>query len=139
MPSKSWHMMARSGRHDLATRGEPEVWCSVSLADIAQIPARLDAVRRRIASAAERAGRKASDVELVAISKGQPVEAIRAAFQSGQRVFGESYAQELVQKAEDLAGLSGLRWHFVGRLQRNKARQVARLADVVHAVDRQEL
>jgi hypothetical protein len=122
-----------------ACRAGHEVSFGVSLADIEQISSRLHAIRERIAGAAARALRRADEVTLVAVSKGQPVEAIRAAFLAGQRDFGESYAQELVQKAQALADLSGVRFHFIGRLQRNKARQVARVAEVVHAVDREDL
>jgi pyridoxal phosphate enzyme (YggS family) len=74
-------------------------------------------------------------VKLVAVSKTKPADAIREAYAEGQRAFGESYAQELASKKEALADLSGIEWHFIGHLQTNKAKIVARAADVVHAVD----
>ena len=74
-------------------------------------------------------------MRLVAVSKTKPAEAIREAYAAGQRVFGENYAQELVQKVEALADLPDLEWHFIGHLQTNKARYVARAANAVHAVD----
>lgn len=103
-----------------------------------EIAARLDEVRRGIAAAAAQAGRTGA-VRLLAVSKNKPPEAIRAAYAAGQREFGENYAQELVQKAEVLRDLEGLVWHFIGGLQRNKARQVSQVASVVHTVDRAEL
>lgn len=107
--------------------------------DLDSIAPRLEAVRRRIADAATQAGRTPDGVRLIAVSKGQPAEAIRAAHAAGQRDFGENYAQELLEKAEALADLDGLVWHAIGRLQRNKAKFVARAAQVVHSVDRAEL
>ncbi|MCC6558623.1 MAG: YggS family pyridoxal phosphate-dependent enzyme [Polyangiaceae bacterium] len=107
--------------------------------DLGGVAARLEAVRGRVAAAAERAGRAPGEVRLLAVSKGQPAEAIRAAHAAGQRMFGENYAQELERKAEGLAELADLEWHFIGRLQRNKAKVVARAARVVHSVDREDL
>ncbi|WP_437952488.1 YggS family pyridoxal phosphate-dependent enzyme [Sorangium sp. So ce296] len=107
--------------------------------DLENIAPRLEEVRRRIASATARAGRAPGEVRLIAVSKGKPAEAIRAAYAAGQRDFGENYAQELVEKAEALADLDGIVWHAIGQLQRNKAKVVARVAQVVHSVDRDEL
>lgn len=92
-------------------------------------------VRDRIHRAATAVGREAADVRLVAVSKTKPSSSIREAYAAGQRDFGENYAQELGQKAEELADLIELRWHFIGHLQSNKARVVARAAHVVHTVD----
>lgn len=96
---------------------------------------RLAAVRERIASACARAGREPEDVQLVAVSKRHPPEAIREAYALGQRVFGENYVQEMVDKADALADLEDLRWHFIGHLQRNKAKHVARVHALVETVD----
>jgi hypothetical protein len=103
-----------------------------------EIAERLAAVRARIDEEAAKAGR-AGAVRLIAVTKGKPAEAVRLAYEAGQRHFGENYAQELTQKAEALRDLPGLVWHFIGRLQRNKARQVAREVTAVHTVDRVEL
>lgn len=89
----------------------------------------------RIARAAAAASREPSDVRLIAVSKTKPAAAIREAYALGQRDFGENYAQELAQKADELADLVDLRWHFIGHLQTNKARFVAKAAHVVHTVD----
>lgn len=95
----------------------------------------LAAVRDRIARAASAVGRKPEDVRLVAVSKTKPASAIRAAYEAGQRDFGENYAQELAQKADELADLVDLRWHFIGHLQTNKAKLVTPVAYMIHAVD----
>jgi pyridoxal phosphate enzyme (YggS family) len=78
-------------------------------------------------------------VRLIAVSKFQPSAAIRAAYQAGQRDFGENYVQELQHKATDLADLKELRWHMIGHLQRNKARVVAPIAALLHTAHSVEL
>ena len=103
------------------------------------VGARLEAILARIAQAATGAARSASEVKLVAVSKAQPPTAIREAYAAGQRAFGESYAQELAAKAEALADLGDIEWHFIGHLQTNKAKIVARPAHVVHSVDSEVL
>ena len=92
-------------------------------------------IHERMARAAQRAGRSPDEVALVAVSKFQPVEAIEAAYRAGQRLFGENYAQELRDKAAALAHLDGLRFHFIGRLQKNKARYVAASAEAMESLD----
>jgi len=76
-------------------------------------------------------------VTLVAVSKTQPETAIRAAFTAGQRAFGENYVQEAIAKIEAMADLraAGIEWHFIGPLQRNKAKKVAGHFDWVHGID----
>jgi pyridoxal phosphate enzyme (YggS family) len=95
----------------------------------------LERVRERIHRAATAVGRDPAEVRLVAVSKTKPASAIREAYAAGQRDFGENYAQELVEKAAELSNLADLRWHFIGHLQSNKARLVARVVNVVHTVD----
>ena len=92
-------------------------------------------VRDRIARAAAAVSREPGDVRLIAVSKLKPAAAIREAYEAGQRDFGENYAQELAAKAEELADLVDLRWHFIGHLQSNKARFVAKVAHFVHTID----
>ena len=99
---------------------------------MSSIVANLEAVRRRIAAALPGAPR---DVVIVAVSKQRPPEAIRAAAAAGCTDIGESYLQEALPKIAALAG-AGLRWHFIGHLQTNKAREIASRFDWVHAVDR---
>lgn len=86
------------------------------------VTSRLLAVRTRIADACARAGRDASEVRLVAVSKFHSTDAMREAYAAGQREFGESYAQELVEKADLLRDLPDLRLRFIGGLQTNKAK-----------------
>jgi hypothetical protein len=105
------------------------------------IAKRVAAVRERIARAAARAGRRETDVLLVAISKTHPAEAVRAAFDAGVRDFGENRVQEAERKIAATADLraAGLRWHLVGHLQGNKARKAAPLFDRIHSVDSVDL
>lgn len=92
-------------------------------------------VRDRLARACASSGRDPASVVLVAIGKTHPASAIREAYAAGQRDFGENYAQELRDKAKELSDLPGIRWHFVGRLQTNKAKYVAPVATLVHAIE----
>jgi pyridoxal phosphate enzyme (YggS family) len=98
-------------------------------------PDRLSAVLARIAAAARRAGRDPSGVRLLAVSKQQPAAVVRAAAEAGQTEFGENYVQEALAKIEALRDLP-LTWHFIGRLQANKTRDVACACQWVHALDR---
>ena len=105
------------------------------------IPDRVAAVRERIARAAARAGRKAGDVTLVAVSKTFPVGGVREAFAAGVRDFGENRVQEAEAKAPALADLQpqGLRWHLVGHLQKNKSKKAVALFDVIQSIDEVDL
>ena len=98
------------------------------------IPERLARIRERIANAAGRAGRKADDVRLIAVSKTHPIEAVRAAAEAGQRDFGENKVQEALQKIAQSAD-NRLRWHVIGHLQSNKARKAAAVVGSIHAID----
>lgn len=106
---------------------------------MSSIAERLAGVKERIARAAERASRDPAEVTLIAVSKFQPVEAMREAWEAGQRSFGENYAQELRDKAAALADLPGLELHYIGTLQKNKAKYVAPIATMFHALDDLEL
>ena len=105
------------------------------------IEQRVAAVRDRIARAAARAGRRAEDVTLVAVSKTHPAARVREAFDAGIRDFGENRVQEAESKVAELIALvpQGLRWHLVGHLQANKARRAAVLFDRIHSVDSMEI
>ena len=93
-------------------------------------------VQERIRAACSRAGRDRDTVQLVAVSKGQPIEAVLLAFAAGQTVFGENYAQELHEKAD---ALPEAEWHFIGALQTNKVKIVAGHSALVHTCDRASL
>lgn len=100
---------------------------------------RIRDTRARIAAAAAEAQRSVDSITLLAVSKGQSPETLRAAAAAGLRDFGESYLQEALDKQDALSAVSAgapLRWHFIGRLQANKTRPVAERFAWVHAVDR---
>jgi PLP dependent protein len=94
--------------------------------------AALDRVRERI----ERAGGDADQFCIVAATKGHPAERVAELVAAGLVDIGESYAQELVGKAEHLALDAGVRWHFIGNLQRNKVRQLAGFVHLWQSVGR---
>src|SRR5205085_11753026 len=104
----------------------------------AELAAGLAAVEQRIVAACGSAGRSRDEVTLVVVTKTFPASDVRLLAGLGVRDVGESRDQEAAPKAEACADLD-LVWHFVGRLQSNKARSVAAYADVVHSVDRPSL
>ncbi|HID97135.1 MAG TPA: YggS family pyridoxal phosphate-dependent enzyme [Thermodesulfobacteriaceae bacterium] len=100
------------------------------------ISERLQDVRQRIAEAAARSGRSENNIKLLAASKTVSVDRIRQAISSGQMLFGENYVQEARKKIESLGDLkAGTVWHFIGHLQRNKARTAIRLFDCIESLD----
>lgn len=116
------------------------------------IAANLQAVRARIERAARAAHRRADEIALLAVAKTFPAERILEAYAAGQRAFGESYAQEGVEKITALAsiasgGLSSrtaappldLEWHFVGPIQSNKTRAIAEHFQWVHSIEREKI
>jgi hypothetical protein len=100
---------------------------------VTTIAENLERVRAQITRAAEKAGRKAEDVQLIAISKTHDAERVREAYEAGQEVFGESRVQEARVKIPELS--SAIRWHFVGHLQKNKIRHALPLFELMHSVD----
>ena len=95
---------------------------------------RVGEIRRRIEAAALRSGRDPGDVRLVAVTKTVGVEGIRKAIDAGVTAFGENYVQEAKEKIEALEG-GDVEWHFIGHLQRNKARDAVRLFEMIHSID----
>jgi pyridoxal phosphate enzyme (YggS family) len=112
---------------------------------VSEIAARLAALRERIEVAAKRAGRDPRDVTLIGVAKKQSAEAVADAVAAGVREIGENFAQEarekipLVRELLAARGIAPPRWHFLGQLQRNKARLVVPLFDCVQTVDRLDL
>ena len=105
-----------------------------------RIPAQLRDVRGRIARACAAVKRPVESVTLLAVGKTFTPAALRAAFDAGQRAFGENYAQEALAKIEALAHLRPrIEWHLIGPLQSNKTREVAAAFDWVHAIDRAKI
>src|SRR5215207_10774355 len=99
------------------------------------LPESLARVQERITKAAADAGRAVESVTLLAVGKAQPVDALRAVAELGVRHFGENYLQEALIKINALREC-GLTWHFIGRMQANKTRDVAERFAWAHAVDR---
>jgi hypothetical protein len=112
---------------------------------VSAIAANLAALRERIAAACARAGRRSEEVTLIGVAKKQPAEAVLEAVAAGLRDVGENFAQEAREKIPQVRaalaarGSPQPRWHFLGQLQRNKARLVVPLFDCVQTVDRIEL
>jgi hypothetical protein len=101
------------------------------------ISERLAAVRDRIAEAARKAGRAEDEVELVAVTKTHPPEALEEAIAAGQTLFGENRVQEARAKAPLVS--SRARWHFIGHLQKNKVRQALPVFEMLHSIESLEL
>jgi hypothetical protein len=110
-----------------------------------QVGARLREVEARVAAAAARVGRSPGEVQLVGVAKQVAAETVALAVAAGLAHVGESYVNEAREKLPkvsallDRQGLAWPRWHFIGRLQRNKARSVATAFDCLHSLDRPEL
>jgi pyridoxal phosphate enzyme (YggS family) len=102
---------------------------------VTEITEHLREIVERVARATTSSGRPADSVTIVAVSKGQPVVAVAAAHSAGLRHFGENYLQEASSKMDALTG-SDICWHYVGKLQGNKTREVAERFAWVHTVDR---
>lgn len=101
-----------------------------------EIARNVSEIHTRMRGAAERAGRRAEEISLVAVSKTFPLEFLEAAFAAGQRIFGENYVQEAVSKRD---ALPAAEFHMIGHLQRNKVKQIVGKFALIHTVDRLEL
>jgi len=102
--------------------------------DADRIRTNLRRVTDRIADAAARAGRPADAVRLVAVTKTVPTDAIRTLLAAGQTDIGENRARQLRDRSRQLEG-AGVRWHMIGRLQRNKVKYVVPTCTMIHSVD----
>src|SRR5579871_2376577 len=112
---------------------------TATMPDVSAIAENLRRVRERIANAAIKAGRKPEAVTLVAVSKTKPVEAVRAAVEAGQTVFGENRVQEAAGKFPSLRSDHRFQLHIIGGLQTNKARDAVKIAEVIETLDRPRL
>jgi pyridoxal phosphate enzyme (YggS family) len=112
---------------------------TATMPEAATVAANLRQVRERIAQAAIKAGRRPEDVTLVAVSKTKPIEAVRAALEAGQTVFGENRVQEAATKFPLLRQDHRFQLHIIGGLQTNKARDAVKIAEVIETLDRQRL
>jgi len=104
----------------------------------AELLGNLARVKARIAVSAKASERDPADIKLVAVSKTRPAGEISLLYEAGQHSFGESYVQEALPKINAL-GRCGIEWHFIGRIQSNKSREIARYFDWVHSVDRVDI
>jgi pyridoxal phosphate enzyme (YggS family) len=100
---------------------------------------RLELVSGQVADAARSAGRDPAEVTTIVVTKFHPASVVRELHALGVRDFGENRHQEAQAKAAEAAGLDGVRWHFIGQLQSNKAKAVREYASAVHSVDRGSL
>ncbi len=103
------------------------------------LAARYAALQQRIAAAAERASRDPAAITLIAVSKGQPVEAIRALYALGQRDFGESRPEQLPPRAAQLPDCPDIRWHLIGPVQSRKIPLLLPHTHLLHSLDRPAL
>lgn len=98
----------------------------------------LESVQRRIETAARKAGRELSEITLVAVSKKMELKTVKKAYKAGIRVFGENYIQEAQEKIGKVKKGSA-KWHFIGHLQKNKAKFAVEMFDMIETVDSVEL
>lgn len=101
-----------------------------------QIKLNLEKVRDDIQHAADRVGRRADEIQLVAVSKMQPIKNIKAGIQAGIGDLGENYAESAAEKIQKLKSDTPVRWHMIGHIQSRKARTVCEYFDMIHSVDR---
>lgn len=95
---------------------------------------RIQKIEQQIRDAAEKAGRNADEIRLVAVSKIKPASMVKEAISAGQKIFGENYIQEAVAKVEEIAS-DEAQWHFIGHLQSKKSKYAAGVFDLIHSVD----
>ncbi|MCR5033466.1 MAG: YggS family pyridoxal phosphate-dependent enzyme [Lachnospiraceae bacterium] len=101
----------------------------------------LAAVHAVMEEACKKVGRDPKEVTLLAVSKTKPMELLKEAYEAGERSFGENYVQELTEKIKETeedppyTALSGISWHMIGHLQRNKVKYIVDKVDMIHSVD----
>ncbi|QDF76095.1 MULTISPECIES: YggS family pyridoxal phosphate-dependent enzyme [Shewanella] len=101
---------------------------------------RLADAHQRIAQAAQNSSRDSKDIQLLAVSKTKPISQIAAAYDAGQRLFGENYVQEGEEKVKALRESHGdIEWHFIGPLQSNKSKSIAEHFDWMHTLSREKI
>jgi pyridoxal phosphate enzyme (YggS family) len=104
-----------------------------------EIKANLTRVSQQVDEFTQQYHRKAGSVRLLAVSKTKPLSALEAAYNAGQRAFGENYVQEAVDKFHALSHLPDIEWHFIGPIQSNKSRLIAETMHWVHSIDREKI
>lgn len=111
----------------------------IEINEAANIKSNLVLVSEQIEQLTLKCKRKVGSVKLLAVSKTKPVSALKAAYDAGQRAFGENYVQEAVDKHQALTHLTDIEWHFIGPIQSNKSRLIAETMDWVHSIDRDKI
>ncbi|MBG0770789.1 MAG: YggS family pyridoxal phosphate-dependent enzyme [Anaerolineaceae bacterium] len=101
-----------------------------------KIKSNLENIQLRIRAAAEKSGRKPSDVQLIGVTKLLPLEIVQAGVEAGLTCFGENYPEQAIEKIETLKGVPGIQWHMIGHIQSRKTELVCRYFDMVHSLDR---
>ena len=101
-----------------------------------EIAKTLAQVTARIEKAAQQAARAPQEITLLAVSKTKPAQRVREAYAAGQRRFGENYLQDALPKIAELADLGDIEWHYIGRIQSNKTRDIAGHFAWVHGIDK---
>ncbi len=104
-----------------------------------KLESNLAAINQRIEAACASSGRSPRDVLLIGVSKTKPAGDVRLAYELGLRHFGENYLAEAIEKINSTRDLQQAVWHFIGRIQSNKTRQIAEHFDWVHTVDRPKI
>jgi hypothetical protein len=107
--------------------------------EVADIKANLAQVTEQIDQLVQQSRRPQGSVRLLAVSKTKPLSALSAAYEAGQRAFGENYVQEAVEKYHALSHLTDIEWHFIGPIQSNKSRLIAETMHWVHSIDREKI
>ena len=102
-----------------------------------ELKTNINSLERKIAKASKTVSKNLDDIFLIAVSKKKNIEHIRTAQNLGINNFGENYAQELEEKANNIDG--NVCWHFIGPLQSNKAKIIAKYADWIHTIDRKKI
>ena len=111
----------------------------VECTEAQEIQANLASVSLQLEQLEQKYKRESGSVRLLAVSKTKPLSALEAAYDAGQRAFGENYVQEAVDKYHALAHLSDIEWHFIGPIQSNKSRLIAETMHWVHSIDREKI
>ncbi|MGB9639499.1 MAG: alanine racemase, partial [Anaerolineales bacterium] len=110
----------------------------VTLDNSTQIAEQYQKVLEKIAEATARVGRRANEVKLVVVTKGHPVEIIQQVIEAGAERLGENYAEEAVEKInqlKDFSGIEKVEWHMIGHVQSRKAETVVQYFDFIHSLD----
>ena len=102
---------------------------------VASIRENYQSVLDKIADSARKSGRASEDVNLVVVTKSQPLEVVQAAIEAGVSILGENYPEEGVTKIQSLSPQSGVEWHMIGHVQSRKARLVAEYYELLHSLD----